>query len=70
MNDYVGTSGPSKNSLIRKDDEPGGSSVLNAVLIVLAVIGAVAVVGTVVGVFGMWAMHTGMMNGIGACQGW
>jgi hypothetical protein len=56
--------------LIREDNEPGRSSILNAVLIVLAVIGAVAVMGAVVGAFGMWAMHTGMMNGIGSCQGW
>lgn len=70
MNDYVGTRSSRKYPLIREDNELGRSSILNAVLIVLAAIGAVAVMGAVVGAFGMWAMHTGMMNGIGSCQGW
>lgn len=63
MSDYIGASGPRKNPLIQESSMLGRSPVLDAVLIVLAVIGAIAVAGA----FGMWALHAGMMNGIGTC---
>lgn len=63
MSDYIGAGGPRTNPLIQESSKLGRSSVLNAVLIVLAVIGAIAVAGA----FGMWALHIGMMNGIGIC---
>ncbi len=63
MSDYIGASDPQKNPLIQESNRLGRPSVLNAVLIVLAVIGAIAIAGA----FGMWALHVGMMNGIGTC---
>lgn len=63
MSDYIGTSGPQQNPPIQESSRLDSSSVLNAVLIVLAVIGAI----TIAGALGMWALHVGMMNGIGVC---
>lgn len=63
MNYYGGAGGPRTNPPIQESGKLGRSSVVNAVLIVLAVIGAIAVAGA----FGMWALHIGMMNGMGIC---
>ena len=63
MTDDIDTADRGKDTPHRDGMALGKSPVLSAVLIAFAIIGAVAFVG----VFGMWAMHVGMMGGAGAC---
>ena len=64
MNGPSNAASSQANSPSQAEDMFRKSPVLNAVLIALAIVGAIAVVGA----FGMWAIHVGMMNGVQACQ--